>query len=102
MFGLVIQVLKTPDVADMDGSGTISPAESILLGAALALDAFASGMAVTMTGFPYYIIGLVAVMTALMIRSGQMLIGKIPCGFLSKAKYLPGIMLIAIGILKIM
>lgn len=101
MFGLVIQVLKTPDVADMDRSGIICPGESILLGAALALDAFASGMAVTMTGFPYYVIGLVAVMTALMIWAGQMLIGKIPKDFLSKIEYLPGMVLIIIGMLKI-
>lgn len=102
MFGLVIQVLKTPDVADMDRSGTICPGESILLGAALALDAFASGMAVTMTGFPYYVIGLVAVMTAVMIWAGQMLVGKIPKDFLSKVEYLPGMVLITIGMLKIL
>lgn len=100
MFGLVIQVLKTPDIADVDRSGTISPAESILIGAALALDAFASGMAVTMTGISYYVILLVAAMTGLMLHAGQMLTGKIPTGFLSTAKYLPGMVLIAIGIIK--
>ena len=36
-FGLAF-MLKTPDVADLDGSGTISANESIILGTALALD----------------------------------------------------------------
>lgn len=101
MFGLIIQVLRTPGAADIDKSGTISPGESVLLGIALALDAFASGMAVSMTGFPYYIIVLVAGMTSLMIWAGQMLMGKIPVKTLCKIKYLPSMILIIIGVLKI-
>lgn len=101
VFGLVIQVLKTPDVADMDRSGTISAGESILLGVALALDTFAAGMAATMTGVSYYIIGLVAVMQILMICAGQTLTGKLPSAVLEKVKFLPGLVLILIGSLKI-
>lgn len=101
VFGLVIQVLKTPDAADLDGSGTISPKESILLGIALALDTFAAGMAATMTGISFYVIGLVAVVQILMIWAGQELTGKLPSAVLAKTKFLPGALLVVIGSLKI-
>ena len=102
IFGLVIQVLKTPDVADLDGSGTISANESIILGTALALDSFAAGMAATMTGIPLYVIAFVAVMQILMIWTGQLLTGKLPLSVLSKVKVLPGIVLLLIGGLKLL
>ncbi len=100
MFGLVIQVLQKPDAADLDRSGSISANESILLGVALALDTFASGMAVTMTGVSLYIIGLVALMQILMIWTGQILTGRLPDDVLAKAKFLPGAVLVLIGSLK--
>lgn len=101
VFGLVIQVLKTPDAADLDRSGIISPGESFLLGTALALDAFAAGLAATMTGVPYIVIGLVAIMAALMVWAGQISMGRLPAGFLAKSRFLPGLILIFIGILKL-
>jgi putative sporulation protein YtaF len=100
MFGLVIQILKTPDAADLDGSGTINIIESFFLGIALALDTFASGMAATMTGVKLYVILLVAVMQVLTIGAGQLFTGKLPSGVLAKAKYLPGVVLVLIGSLK--
>jgi len=102
IFGLVIQVLRTPHAADLDGSGTISVNESVILGLALALDTFAAGMAVTMTGIPLYVIGMVAVLQVLMIWTGQIFTGKLPAAALSKVKYLPGFVLIAIGALKLL
>ncbi|UUZ93748.1 hypothetical protein LJK87_03290 [Paenibacillus sp. P25] len=45
-FGLVIQILRTPSIADMDRSGNISPYEAMLLGLALSLDAFGAGIGV--------------------------------------------------------
>jgi len=101
-FGLVIQVLKTPHVADLDGSGTISTYESIILGIALALDSFAAGMAASLTGISFYTIAFVAVMQILMIWAGQLLVGKLPLAVLSKVKYLPGVVLLLIGGLKLL
>jgi putative sporulation protein YtaF len=100
VFGLVIQVLKTPDVADMDGSGTIRGGESILLGVALALDTFAAGMAATMTGVPHSVIGFVAVMQIIMIGAGQGVAGRLPLRITDKAKYIPGVVLLIIGLFK--
>lgn len=100
IFGLVIQVLHTPDVADMDGSGIISPNESLLLGMALSMDAFAAGMSATMTGISSYVVAFVAIMQVNMIWAGQVLTGKLPMKLLAKVKYLPGIVLVIIGLLK--
>ncbi|UWG95678.1 manganese efflux pump [Dehalobacter sp. DCM] len=100
-FGLIIQVLQTPDAADIDGSGIITINESILLGVALALDAFVSGMAASMAGISLYAIAFVALLQVMMIFTGQILTGKLPANLLSKAKYLPGFVLILIGTLKL-
>ena len=100
-FGLVIQVLKTPDIADVDGSGAISLRESFLLGCALALDAFATGIGAAMAGMNFSIIGIVALTLMLMLRLGQQMAGKIPENWTSKAEYLPGAVLILIGLGKL-
>jgi putative sporulation protein YtaF len=101
IFGLVIKVLKTPNAADLDGSGTINAKESVILGVALSLDAFAAGMAAAMTGISFYVIALVAILQILMLRTGQLLTGKLPSVILSKVKFLPGLLLIMIGGLKL-
>lgn len=100
-FGLVIQVLKTPDLADIDGSGTISLGESFLLGCALAMDAFASGIGATLAGIPLYVVFIVALTQMVMLRLGQVLVGKLSYAFLGKAKFLPGTVLVIIGLTKL-
>lgn len=49
--GIVIQILREPGAADLDGSGHINPAEAVLLGVALALDSTAAGLGAAMAGF---------------------------------------------------
>lgn len=99
--GLVIQVLRTPDLADVDGSGGISLRESFLLGSALAMDAFASGIGAAMAGMTLSVIGIVAITQILMLRMGQQMAGKIPERWTAKAEYLPGTVLIIVGIGKL-
>lgn len=100
-FGLVIQVLRTPDIADVDGSGVISLRESFLLGCALALDAFASGIGAAMAGMTLWIIGIAAVTLIIMLRLGQLMAGKVPENWTNKAEYLPGTVLILVGLIKL-
>ena len=100
-FGLVIQVLKTPDIADVDGSGGISLRESLLLGSALAMDAFASGIGAAMAGMTLSVIGIVALTQIMMLRLGQQMAGKIPESWTAKAEYLPGAVLILVGLGKL-
>lgn len=99
--GLVIQVLRTPDLADVDGSGGISLKESFLLGAALSMDAFASGIGAALAGMTLSVIGIVALIQMVMIRLGQELSGKIPEGLVNKADFLPGVVLVFVGLGKL-
>jgi len=100
--GLVIQVLREPAKADLDSSGVISPQEALLLGTALAVDAFLAGFAVSMLGFS---IGL----TALVVGLGHFLLTYL--GILAghtlqasrlgrRLTALPGCILIMLGIIK--
>ena len=100
LLGLVIQVLRTPDMADIDGSGVISVRESLLLGCALALDAFAGGIGAAMAGMKISVIGVVAVTQIIVLWLGQKMVCRIPENWVSRAEYLPGLVLILIGLGK--
>jgi len=93
-------ILTTPDQADVDQSGVISSNEALLLGSALALDAFGAGLGASMLGYsPIFTSVLIA------FTSGLFLFGGIKTGLLiSKVKqlqhltFLPPLLLITIGI----
>jgi putative sporulation protein YtaF len=101
--GLVIQILREPSRADLDRSGIISSREAVLLGLALAMDAFAAGFAVSMLGFNI-------VFTALLVGLGHFILsysgllagmGMGATGLSQKLSTLPGFILIALGLFKI-
>nr|WP_295969915.1 sporulation membrane protein YtaF [uncultured Bacillus sp.] len=101
--GLVINILRKPMSADFDQSGTITGLEAILLGAALSLDAFGAGIGAVMLGFsPVYLALTVAILSSLLVFLG-MRIGAFlsQVSWLQKFSFLPGILLIIIGIWKI-
>lgn len=100
--GLIIQVLRTPDIADVDRSGGISWRESFLLGIALAVDAFAAGIGAALTGMSLMLIVLVALTQIAMIRLGQFSAGKVPQKWLAQATFLPGLVLILVAIGKLL
>jgi putative sporulation protein YtaF len=102
--GLVIQILKTPSIADRDRSGNISASEAALLGAALSLDAFGAGIGAAL-------IGLQPVLTACFIAlsSGVFIAVGLPIGlrfaetmWMRKLSVVPGCVLIIMGIMKLM
>lgn len=101
--GLAINILKKPMSADFDQSGTITGIEALMLGFALSLDSFGAGIGAAMLGFsPIYFAASVAVMSSLFVFLG------IKCGTLlhrfdwvQRLTFLPGILLIIIGIWKI-
>lgn len=101
--GLAIQVLREPARADLDRSGVISPREALVLGAALAMDAFGAGFAVSMLGFSISITALVVglghfLLTYLGILAGRTItttrVGR-------QLTALPGCILILLGLYKI-
>lgn len=95
----VKKVFRSPQKADLDHSGTISKQEAILLGMALALDAFGAGFAASLL---HYSVVLTAVLVATM--SGMFLFIGLKLGyFLSKKgekkflSFFPSLLLIGIG-----
>lgn len=101
--GLVINILKKPMSADFDKSGAITGVEALMLGLALSLDAFGAGIGAAMLGYsPYYLALTVAVMSSLFVFMG-MQVGSLfaNSGWVQKFSFIPGIILILIGIWKI-
>ncbi|WNQ09876.1 MntP/YtaF family protein [Paenibacillus aurantius] len=102
-WGIVIQILKTPSMADIDRSGIISPSEAALLGLALSLDAFGAGIGAALIGFPPLLTAAViafssgAFITA-GLRMGLRFAGK---AWLHRFSILPGFILVLMGILKL-
>lgn len=97
------EVLITPDKADLDQSGVISTSEALLLGMALALDAFGAGFGASMLGYSPL---LTAVSVACM--SGLFLLCGIKIGvLLSRNKLLqrltlfPPFLLIGLGVFNL-
>jgi putative sporulation protein YtaF len=101
--GIAINILRKPMSADFDHSGTITGIEAFMLGFALSIDAFGAGIGAAMLGYsPIYLAISVAVMSSLFlllgIRSGAFF-HKI--NWVQKFTFLPGILLIIIGIWKL-
>ncbi|WP_042147026.1 sporulation membrane protein YtaF [Paucisalibacillus sp. EB02] len=96
-------VITTPDKADLDRSGTISIGEAILLGTALALDAFGAGIGAAILGYsPIYTPLLIAIMSGAFVHYG------IKVGIvlsqnkrLERMNFLPPVLLIALGVFNL-
>lgn len=94
------KVFSEPEQADKDQSGTISFKEALILGTALALDAFGAGLGASMLGYsPILTSILIASMSGLFVFCGLRL-GFIFAAHpkLSRLTFLPPIILISIGL----
>lgn len=101
--GIVVQILKKPVSADFDRSGTITGIEAFMLGLALSLDAFGAGIGAVLIGLnPLTLALCVAVMSSLFVYLG-MKMGTILSrwSIMQKLSFIPGVLLIFIGIWKI-
>ncbi|WP_025028949.1 sporulation membrane protein YtaF [Caldalkalibacillus mannanilyticus] len=102
--GIVIQILRKPMMADMDRSGVISGMEAFILGIALALDAFGAGIGAALMGYsPWLTAVLIATMSSLFVYIG-MKFGSFfsDASWMRRISYLPAIILITFGLLKIL
>ncbi|MGP4041620.1 sporulation membrane protein YtaF [Gracilibacillus sp. D59] len=98
----LIKILKKPMTADIDRSGKINGVEPFLIGIALSLDSFGAGIGIYMLGAsPIYTPIFVFFMTALFLLLGVN-IGKYFAHIkgLKKMSFIPGCLLIIIGIWK--
>jgi|LSQX01.2.fsa_nt_gb putative sporulation protein YtaF len=97
--GVVMQILRDPNLADANWSGTIDPKESILLGSALGLDAFSAGFGAALSGFSLWIVPFVATACVVFVFIGSSFGSRFMAHRLKQGGFiLPGIFLIAIGI----
>ncbi|WP_338451401.1 sporulation membrane protein YtaF [Niallia oryzisoli] len=101
--GIVINILKKPMVADFDKSGTITGVEAFMLGLALSLDSFGAGVGAVMLGFsPIFLAVAVAILSSGLVCLGIKLGTNLTQNaWLQKFSFIPGIVLIIIGLLKI-
>lgn len=102
--GLVIQILRTPQAADVDRSGIISASEAVMLGVALSLDAFGAGLGAALLGLPALITAvIIAASSALFLVTGTQLGLRFAARRgMHVLSYLPGILLIMMGIMKLL
>lgn len=97
-------VMREPQQADLDKSGSISKAEALLLGFALAIDAFGAGLGAAMLGYSPVITAFsIALMSGLFVlcgvRLGIFLAAK---RWMQQLALLPPFLLILLGILNML
>ncbi|SDZ12626.1 sporulation membrane protein YtaF [Thermoactinomyces sp. DSM 45892] len=102
-WGLVIQILKKPTTADIDHSGSINATEAILLGIALSLDSLGAGLGVALLGYsPFAVLGLITLMCGVFLRLGMWIGFHFQYNrFRNVVLYLPSILLIILGLVRI-
>ncbi|MCY8910810.1 sporulation membrane protein YtaF [Bacillus atrophaeus] len=101
--GIVIHILRKPTSADIDRSGTINGIEALLLGFALSIDAFGAGIGAAILGFsPITLSFAVAIMSSLFVSIG-IYAGHVlsKWSWIDKMAFLPGLLLITIGLWKL-
>lgn len=101
--GLVIQVLREPQRADLDYSGEISLREAFLLGTALAMDSLGAGFAARLLGFNLPLTAILVgtghlVLTYLGLFAGR---GIGATWFGRQFSAVPGCILILLGLSKL-
>lgn len=98
--GQFTTILSAPQHADKDKSGSISVSEALVLGTALALDAFGAGLGAAMLGY-----SAILTATSIAVMSGLFVFSGLKLGFLlsrnkalARLTFLPPIILISIGV----
>ena len=96
-------LLEEPSRADADSSGTISAKEAILLGVALALDAFGAGFGAALAGFSPLATGASVAAAKVILVGGGLALGNLASShsWVKHLKILPGLIISVLGILKI-
>jgi putative sporulation protein YtaF len=97
---IIPKILKTPTAADFDHSNSISIDEAIFLGLAVSMDSFVAGLGIRLLGYsPWLIIATMSLMSSLFIYLGiRAGIAMSWHRWVKQLPYLPGTMLIVIGL----
>lgn len=100
---LVISIMAKPETADVDDSKRISPSEAVFLGLALGLDNMVATFAAALIGFlPAYTPLLMGTTQIVVLAAGTYVSACIVSERLKKRfPYLPGLLLIVLGLLRL-
>ncbi|QTL98723.1 sporulation membrane protein YtaF [Iocasia frigidifontis] len=102
VLGIIIKILKDPEEADLDRSGSINISEAFFLGLALALDALGAGVGAGMSGITGIIIPVIIGLVSLSFVSiGFLLARKLGDILPDKFELIPGFIIILLGIIKL-
>ncbi|MTI61532.1 MAG: sporulation membrane protein YtaF [Firmicutes bacterium] len=102
VLGIIIKILKDPEEADLDRSGSINISEAFFLGLALALDALGAGLGAGMSGITGIIIPVIIGLVSLSFVSiGFLLARKLGDILPDKFEIIPGFIIILLGIIKL-
>ena len=101
-FGIMINILKRPSVADLDNSGSIGITEAVILGFALAMDALGAGLGAGLSGISAALLPVMIGVTKVVFINigyfaGEKIGGLLPDCF----EVFPGIIIIVLGIFTI-
>jgi putative sporulation protein YtaF len=100
--GLVVQILRDPQAADLNCSGNIDLREATLLGLALGLDALGAGFALALTHLSLWAIPLTGICAMGMLFIGCLLGDRLEEIRLSRWGWAaPGLVLIVLGLLEL-
>lgn len=101
--GVMIQVMRCPEIADVDRSGQLGFGEAVLLGSALALDTFGAGLAAGLGGGSWMTVAVaVGVMTLCGLAGGTALGQRVPEGWDGVwLRVAPGVILTVMGLVSI-
>ncbi len=101
--GLLIEVMAKPEAVDIDNSNSISSMEAVLLGIALGMDNMVATFAASMIGIlPDYTPLVMAGIQVLLIVTGiQLATCYVPDNIKRGLPYVPGIILMAIGLFRL-
>lgn len=100
--GLVVQILRQPEKADLNESGAIDAKEALLLGTAVSLDGIAVGFASSLSGLDIFLTPVLCLVFGFILTLLGLNLGKASSErmVLVKIKFLPGLLLILLGLLK--
>lgn len=100
---LVISIVAKPETADVDNSNNISPLESIFLGLALGLDNMMAAFAAALMGWLPPTAPLMMGAIQMVVISAGLYVSKrfVPERVKKRFPYLPGTILILIGLLRL-
>jgi putative sporulation protein YtaF len=101
--GLIVHIIREPRTADFDRSSVIDAREALVLGTALAMDAFGVGIGAALAGYQVLGMTILSGLACPLSLAGGVMLGSLPrLSNPARFKKVPPWVLIAIGLFRFM